>query len=73
MMILRIFQNKCLKVLLASHPVWANLTCCRLGVFSDYWPQERKGDQDWGPESIFTAVGLKGRIFPFQASQGALS
>lgn len=66
MMILRIFQNKCLKVLLASHPVWANLTCCRLGVFSDSWPQERKGDRDWGPESLSTAVGPREEFFHFK-------
>lgn len=73
MMILKIFQNKCLKVLVASHSVWANLTCCGFRVFSDSWPQERKGDQYWGPDSISTAVGPQGRIFPFQASRGALS
>lgn len=73
MMILRIIQNKCLKVLLASHPVWANMTCCGLGVFSDSWPQERKDDLDWGPDSSSTAVGPQDRIFPFQASQGTLS
>lgn len=60
-MILRTFQKRCLKVLLAGYPPWVDLTCSLLGVPSDSGPQKGR---EWGlgvPDSTSTSGRSKGR------------